>query len=343
MSFRLLVLASLVALLPATALADAIEFQIVPKVLAGSRERPRITIRANEPVGGVEIVLAREGGKTLTFRTGRMKPGASRTFPLELPPGPHRLKGRLTLTLGDEQVGSELDFEAEVVEPAVLTLDRERLDLENRKVVLASTRKTAKVDLTVVGDDGRTLAESTIDFEGAAPGTPLEVTWGEHDGTVMKIALRVHDPDNFFSGIELYPWSIQIPHEEVNFASGSAVIERSETPKLQASAKLIQEAIRKYGRWADLKLYIAGHTDTVGTAESNLALSVQRARAISAQLRRLGVRIPIYYEGFGEAALAVPTPDETDELRNRRAEYIVAIEQPAISNSRHTPSWKRLD
>src|SRR5690606_2062923 len=63
MSFRLLVLASLVALLPATALADAIEFQIVPKVLAGSRERPRITIRANEPVGGVEIVLAREGGK----------------------------------------------------------------------------------------------------------------------------------------------------------------------------------------------------------------------------------------------------------------------------------------
>ncbi len=343
MIFRLLAVASVVTLMPATALAEAIDFQIVPKVLAGGRDRPRITVHANEPIGNVEIGLQRSDGKQVTFRTGRMKPGASKTFTLELPKGPHRFTGRLVLTLGGEKVESELDFEAEVIEPAKLAFDREKLDLKNRTLVLTSSRPTSKVEVTVTGDDGRTLGASTIDFDKAAPGTPLEVSWRQDEGTVLRITLRVHDPDNFYSGLELYPWSIQIPHEEINFASGSAQIDKDEAPKLESSAKLIKEAIAKYGRWAEIKLYIAGHTDTVGPAEANQSLSVQRARSISAQLRRLGIRVPIYYEGFGEGALAVVKPDDTDEIRNRRAEYIVAIEQPAISNSKVAPAWKLLE
>ena len=51
---------------------------------------------------------------------------------------------------------------------------------------------------------------------GAAPGSDLNVTWNQGDGNPMKIVLRVWDTDNFYEGLELYPWHIYIPHEEVN-------------------------------------------------------------------------------------------------------------------------------
>ena len=53
------------------------------------------------------------------------------------------------------------------------------------------------------------------------------------------------------------------------------------------------------------------------------------------------MRIPVLYEGFGEEALAVATADETDEPKNRRAQYILAIEDPAM-NVPFAAKWQRL-
>jgi hypothetical protein len=54
------------------------------------------------------------------------------------------------------------------------------------------------------------------------------------------------------------------------------------------------------------------------------------------------VRLPIFYEGFGEQSPRVATPDETAEPRNRRAEYIIAVEDPALTNAPFTPQWRKL-
>lgn len=54
-----------------------------------------------------------------------------------------------------------------------------------------------------------------------------------------------------------------------------------------------------------------------------------------------GLRVRVLYEGFGEDALNAATADETEEVRNRRAEYIVAIEPRVVSQVRPA-SWKQL-
>jgi outer membrane protein OmpA-like peptidoglycan-associated protein len=72
-----------------------------------------------------------------------------------------------------------------------------------------------------------------------------------------------------------------------------------------------------------LKLYIAGHTDTVGPADKNRELSRARAKAIAGYLRKKGLGVAIVVAGFGEDVLKIKTPDNTDERANRRADYVL--------------------
>jgi outer membrane protein OmpA-like peptidoglycan-associated protein len=138
------------------------------------------------------------------------------------------------------------------------------------------------------------------------------------------------------------PWSVYIPHKEVNFANDSSAIAPGEVPKLEASLAKISEALAKYQAVGPIKLYVVGHTDTVGSTKYNLALSLKRAQAIAAWFRTGAPDLPIAYEGFGEQALRVPTPDNTSEPRNRRVDYILSVEDPVLPASNFQPSWKML-
>ena len=93
------------------------------------------------------------------------------------------------------------------------------------------------------------------------------------------------------------------------------------TPESQA--RLVQtrdEAMRR----RSAELVVIGHTDTVGSQASNDALSLRRAQ----QVRDLYIQggfpaARIEAVGRGERELAVPTPDETAEPRNRRVEILL--------------------
>jgi OOP family OmpA-OmpF porin len=99
------------------------------------------------------------------------------------------------------------------------------------------------------------------------------------------------------------------------------------------SADLTPEAIRtldELGRalsssqLASYRFRIEGHTDTVGSAAYNLALSQQRAQAVAEYVEKkfgvAGTRLDAV--GMGEKAPAVTTPDNTPEPRNRRVQII---------------------
>jgi outer membrane protein OmpA-like peptidoglycan-associated protein len=158
----------------------------------------------------------------------------------------------------------------------------------------------------------------------------------------MTIDVRVFDKAGLYDSVAVTQWQVDIPHEEVNFDSGKWDVRDDEKGKLEASYKLIADAVEKYGSLASIKLYIVGHTDTVGASAANRTLSLNRARAIGAWLRKKGLRLPVFYEGFGEEALLVQTADETAEPKNRRAEYIIAIDSPAPTNMPFPPKWQRL-
>ena len=131
-------------------------------------------------------------------------------------------------------------------------------------------------------------------------------------------------------------WYAEVPHEDVLFASGSPEVTRAELPKIEAAVSAVQAEIEKFRRamgdpnaQIDLQLYVAGYTDTVGDRADNAKLSTARARAIGEAFRRLGVRLPIRYAGFGEGGQLVKTGDSVDEPKNRRATYVVANASPS--------------
>jgi hypothetical protein len=82
-----------------------------------------------------------------------------------------------------------------------------------------------------------------------------------------------------------------------------------------------------------LSLRVEGYTDTVNDTTSNLTLSANRASSVIQELKNptsgtlppnVGGGIPgskfnpTNGKGYGETRLSIPTPDETDERRNRR-------------------------
>jgi outer membrane protein OmpA-like peptidoglycan-associated protein len=137
------------------------------------------------------------------------------------------------------------------------------------------------------------------------------------------LKLKVIADETTASNLELIPWSVEIAHEDVNFATDSAVIEPGEEKKLDASLAKINEAIKRSEKFIKMRLYVAGHTDTVGENGPNRKLSNARAKSIAAYFRKKGLRLPIAFAGFGEDVLKVKTANNTDERLNRRADYVL--------------------
>lgn len=90
------------------------------------------------------------------------------------------------------------------------------------------------------------------------------------------------------------------------------------------SQPLLPQILANAARRASADISIIGHADTVGRAERNLDLSLQRAQAVAEWLRRQGLRADaLTIESQGQEQPRVPTPDERAEPLNRRVEVII--------------------
>jgi outer membrane protein OmpA-like peptidoglycan-associated protein len=331
-----------VALTSSLTFADSVSVSLTNKALKG-KGLPSVQVEILEPIAGFHLTLARDGGKPQEWKGGG-RPGVTRTIELPQPDGVAKWAGELIINLPNGSTGTmPLEFETELAGPLTLTVDKDKdFDLVGRKLRFSLNQPCDKVHFKVLMDTGASVVDNDISFNGEPAGTKLEVAWPEAKGQVLKVELRAFAKSGVFNGIELTPWRIDIPHEEVNFASGKSDIANDEAGKLESSLKLVLEAVSKFSSLAEIKLYVAGHTDTVGANASNRTLSLNRARSIGAWFRKKGVRIPVYYEGFGEEALLVSTADEVDEAKNRRAEYIISVEDPATKNVPFQPRWQKL-
>ena len=218
--------------------------------------------------------------------------------------------------------------------------------LDEHRMGIRMSRPPGKIEITVTNEDGITIAEHEHDFTGRAAGASLVVSWDQPpDKPIGSIVLRMYDRDGRYVHQEYSAWYVPIPHEDVNFRTDSAEIDSPEIPKLEEAFAKVQEILSKdkAREHKKLTLYVAGHTDTVGSAGYNRGLSQARAQSLARWFRQRGVHIPIAFEGFGETALRVLTPDETDEPRNRRADYIIADEPPPIRSMGFKPGWKRIN
>lgn len=92
----------------------------------------------------------------------------------------------------------------------------------------------------------------------------------------------------------------------------------------QLTAESVAEFVRikqEIAERAAAEIMVIGHTDTLGPAELNAELSMQRAQAVRDLLVAEGLAPEkLELAGRGERELLVPTADEVDEPRNRRVE-----------------------
>jgi OmpA-OmpF porin, OOP family len=88
--------------------------------------------------------------------------------------------------------------------------------------------------------------------------------------------------------------------------------------------QIIREAADNSTRVQYTRIEVNGYTDTSGTPQYNMGLSIRRANAVKAELLRDGVPAnAITTQGFGDTRLLVPTGPGVREPQNRRVEIII--------------------
>lgn len=126
------------------------------------------------------------------------------------------------------------------------------------------------------------------------------------------------------------------PHSEVTAAEMAHSLERDGRVCLQGivfeagrdtlkpeSDPVLAEISQLFLSDDNLKLTIEGHTDNVGNARTNLALSKKRAESVKRSLVARGVEAArLKTGGFGDAQPLSPNDTEAGQARNRRVELV---------------------
>ncbi len=324
--------------------AGAFDVRVRSTTLMEGRDKPAIILIPDDRVTSISLRLTRDDGKAISRSGGPYDAGQEVVWEWAQPVGRQSYSGTLTVVYGDGQEGAmSPQFTIEVLGPLKVEVPREQVDLDAHTLEVLMDRPAGAVELVVLADTGATIYEGTTPFSGEAPGTPLKASWSQPpDATVIRIDIKGYDTHEFWGGVELSPWSVEIPHEELVFDTGRSSVRADQIPKLDATYELIDEAVQTYGHLVKINLYVAGYTDTQGGNSSNMTLSSSRARSIAADLKRRGFPGSVFYQGFGEEVLAVATPDEFDEERNRRAVYILSAEMPPVSGGIPAQDWTEL-
>jgi outer membrane protein OmpA-like peptidoglycan-associated protein len=309
-------------------------------------EQPTLIIGFDEKYFRAQIDIVGENGYS---KTHHLKPvSAGQELRYSWP----QKEGTVLYTIKVEMVDSAAEHYVEETEayvssapPITASIPPNSVDLPAKQFSLVTNHPPEEVKVEVIADDLSTLGESTFAVTDAKRGSPVRVTWEQTgEGEVFRILVRAFDEYGYWAGVEIIPWSLVVPHEDVNFPTGSHEILADEAPKLEDAWKEIVKALDKYGEWIpNPSLFVGGYTDTVGDASSNQALSERRALAIAQWFaKRSAGRVVIRYQGFGETALAKQTPDGTDEVVNRRAVYIITPGGNPSGSDTPRANWRAL-
>jgi MYXO-CTERM domain-containing protein len=324
---------------------DPVSYEFSPQTDAQGKAFLKVTF--NEPAEGVEVVIKGDDGTSITKKIG--KAGAGKDVQITWTQKSPQVKYEMELT--GEALGGNFTFE--IIKAAAkgkvgkLKFLSSREDIVDRKQAKYETSfALTSYDYKVIDDDGDVIASDTV-TSGVPAGGKFTVSW-KSDANVFMVEVRGEDEHGRFVEDRRVPYSADIPHTEVNFDSGKADIKPGEVPKLDEAIAVAFHELDALDRVNEAvnanltpQLYIVGYTDTVGNPGKNQVLSQGRAKAIAKYFYEQGFWAEIYYAGMGERGLRVETDDSVDEVRNRRALYLIAFQKPA-GGGQIPGSWTKL-
>lgn len=104
--------------------------------------------------------------------------------------------------------------------------------------------------------------------------------------------------------------------EGVNFDHDKATLREDSYPILDQAAASLKE-------WGDVKVEVAGHTDSKGKDKYNLKLSQRRAEAVRSYLISKGIAADrLTAKGYGESKPVADNKTEAGRYKNRRVELV---------------------
>ncbi|SDZ26510.1 Outer membrane protein OmpA [Jannaschia faecimaris] len=210
----------------------------------------------------------------------------------------------------------------------VVTIRDASLRVLRRELITEGGERYTLIDDTVVVEpvDVSTLPEPVVSSRATATDDPLAAALRQQEQLDRRFSLA--QVRNIAEVRALAP-AFEV--STVTFASGSAAIVPEQAGNLRGLANEVLAAIRANPREIFL---VEGHTDAVGDAAYNLALSDRRAESLALALNEyFGVPVEnMVVQGYGESFLKVQT--QGDEQANRRAtvRQITDLLQTAAAN-----------
>lgn len=261
----------------------------------------------------VTIVRDLEGVRTVTGRGLAAAPAVSPAPALKPTTAGAAVNGGrvvLTGTVPTEQARKALVDAATTAYGAGNVDDRLTIDASVSDEGLTGLSRA----LAVLGKDAKgataQLTDGVITLSGTVASKAIKdaaVNAGSSSGTTVVDLLAV---------AEVQAQLIDLP--PVTFLDNSATLTADGQAALVKAATILQAN-------PAVRVSIEGHTDTRGSAASNLRLSQARAQTVLEVLVSLGVaRDRLTSAGFGESRLRVPDDTAANKALNRRVEFIVA-------------------
>lgn len=221
-------------------------------------------------------------------------------------------------SVADEVVVDELVVE-EVAEPTVEAPAVEEPAVEEPAVEVAPVVEEPATDEAVAADVPESKAVvrgGQIFLEGAVP-------TAEAGEEIARLAAEILGPDNVFNNYTVDPRASDpnlgnvTVEDTINFATGSAVL-------LPEAEGLLNQALALMTIRPSVTVIVVGHTDSRGSDEYNLELSVQRAEAVKTWLTDRGIdgaRLTVVGKGESEP---IATNDTAEGQRlNRRIQFFL--------------------
>ncbi|MDF1867551.1 MAG: OmpA family protein [Saprospiraceae bacterium] len=110
--------------------------------------------------------------------------------------------------------------------------------------------------------------------------------------------------------------------EILTFATQAVQFETGSGTLKPASFSILDQVADVLGRYPDYKCTIGGHTDSIGSAESNMTLSQNRAKTCYDYLINKGVSsVRLSYTGYGETRPIENNKYKDGREKNRRVEF----------------------
>jgi len=342
---RLLLLLPLLVL-PASAMGQGqlLSYALKPAVQTGDGY-PQVYLVANDSFRKVSLTCERSDGGTVNVSSSSVSKGKKITFDLKQPAGEFRYECEARGYYGsdeDEYFDLSFRFDAFLGGGLAIEVPRDEIDLKNKSLTARADRVVGSAHLAVITPDGPIFDED-VDVGENAAGDDLWLEWsGGNSRDVLRLDVTLTDRWGFYSFENIFPWSLEIPHTDINFDTGQHAVRDDEKHKVDSAYKEAKDVFDRCSKYVEVRLYIAGYTDTVGPAGDNQGLSERRARSIAQEFRSRGFSGPLYYQGFGETGLAIATEDSVEMEANRRAMYILASRPPARSDNFPRGNWKKL-